>query len=268
MEAVRGWVWIFSGIAHYRHTCNNSQDTFSSPLGIEPQDLATAENQTFPVANFPNSDSKGRAANEETDSNSDTFDKIADSRERAANEETDSKSDTFDKVPIEETDKQGNYKLEEQRERTKELNEYIEPFNDKMRELEVSRRLLTKTTPELGKSRQMLSTIRRMIECSICLSTVRQPITLDCGHTFCSRCIGKWQRSGTQNGPFCPLCCRGISLTGTPVLMLRDIADDFRAYFEEEDNEEVSDDAETERSSSSDEDDNDEFFDALEDLSY
>ncbi|KAM7437692.1 hypothetical protein ABFA07_012729 [Porites harrisoni] len=45
----------FGKMMYYRHTCHNSQDTFSSPLGIEPQDLATAENQTFPVANFPNS---------------------------------------------------------------------------------------------------------------------------------------------------------------------------------------------------------------------
>lgn len=192
--------------------------------------------------------------------------KPADSKEAAAREKTDSEilklteqpsqrgghasaydqSNTFHKVPMEETE-EPNYEPE----RTKELEKYREYFVKKLQEFEASRQLLWK--------------IEKVLACSICQNTVRQPNTLDCGHSFCCRCISKWARRGRRNGSFCPVCHRPLS-SSMLVLVLRDIADDIRACFQEQEDEEVSDDAETERSSNSDEDDDDEFFDAWQEL--
>lgn len=41
------------------------------------------------------------------------------------------------------------------------------------------------------------------LECTMCLNLLCQPVTLRCGHSYCSYCITSWLRTGNN---ICPLC--------------------------------------------------------------
>jgi len=45
--------------------------------------------------------------------------------------------------------------------------------------------------------------VEKSLECAMCLNLLYQPTTLECGHSFCRRCIRSWLLS--QNA-ICPLC--------------------------------------------------------------
>ena len=44
------------------------------------------------------------------------------------------------------------------------------------------------------------------MSCPICLSTINNPVTTFCEHTFCASCIETWR----QTNDSCPLCRRVI----------------------------------------------------------
>ena len=51
----------------------------------------------------------------------------------------------------------------------------------------------------------MISELSKLVECSVCLSTCQEPVTLPCGHTFCMGCLQELIQRGT-NGVFaCPM---------------------------------------------------------------
>ena len=43
-----------------------------------------------------------------------------------------------------------------------------------------------------------------LLDCPICLELLFAPVTLNCAHTFCQLCIGKWREE--QNQTTCPKC--------------------------------------------------------------
>ena len=53
-----------------------------------------------------------------------------------------------------------------------------------------------------------LRAIEKMLVCSICKEVVQWPHTLVCGHTYCTKCILKWEQHQKHDGrkPWCPLC--------------------------------------------------------------
>lgn len=46
---------------------------------------------------------------------------------------------------------------------------------------------------------------RELPACSICLERLREPISLDCGHDFCTRCFSTHRVPGCEP-PCCPEC--------------------------------------------------------------
>nr|XP_012807513.2 E3 ubiquitin-protein ligase TRIM31 [Jaculus jaculus] len=51
----------------------------------------------------------------------------------------------------------------------------------------------------------MASDLREEVNCPICMDTLQEPVSIDCGHTFCSQCIT--EAGNTSNSLFqCPLC--------------------------------------------------------------
>lgn len=49
------------------------------------------------------------------------------------------------------------------------------------------------------------ATPRELPACSICLERLREPISLDCGHDFCTRCFSTHRVPGCEP-PCCPEC--------------------------------------------------------------
>ena len=45
--------------------------------------------------------------------------------------------------------------------------------------------------------------INQHLKCSVCLSIFNDPVRLECGHTFCKKCIKMWIKKHNE----CP-CCR------------------------------------------------------------
>ena len=53
----------------------------------------------------------------------------------------------------------------------------------------------------------LVQDVRGHLECAICLSAFRVPVTLPrCGHTFCSTCLGRFWASKTTVARNCPTC--------------------------------------------------------------
>lgn len=52
-------------------------------------------------------------------------------------------------------------------------------------------------------------------ECSICLDTFKDPVSLPCNHKFCSKCFGEWRYKydSTQSHRTCPVCRANIPPT-------------------------------------------------------
>ncbi|XP_042539839.1 E3 ubiquitin-protein ligase TRIM31 [Dipodomys spectabilis] len=54
-------------------------------------------------------------------------------------------------------------------------------------------------------SQQLTSNLQDEVICSICMDTLQEPVTTDCGHTFCLRCISQVGSSSDELLK-CPLC--------------------------------------------------------------
>ncbi|XP_059193390.1 nuclear factor 7, brain-like [Centropristis striata] len=64
------------------------------------------------------------------------------------------------------------------------------------------------------------------LSCHVCSETFRDPVSLSCGHSFCSSCLKKfWEQTKNKN---CPIC-KTKSLIDEPAvnLSLKDLADSF-----------------------------------------
>lgn len=54
--------------------------------------------------------------------------------------------------------------------------------------------------------RSQLSRLKTEATCTICLEFYKDPVSIDCGHSFCSVCINKFWDSEDVNTVFCPIC--------------------------------------------------------------
>lgn len=54
-----------------------------------------------------------------------------------------------------------------------------------------------------GLSPKLKEQLASSLECTMCLNLLCQPVTLRCGHSYCSCCITSWMRTGNN---ICPLC--------------------------------------------------------------
>ncbi|XP_078139248.1 nuclear factor 7, ovary-like [Centroberyx gerrardi] len=64
------------------------------------------------------------------------------------------------------------------------------------------------------------------LSCHVCSETFRDPVSLSCGHSFCSSCLKKfWEQDKNKN---CPICKRKSSKDHPPVTFtLKDLADSY-----------------------------------------
>ncbi|KAH0628980.1 hypothetical protein JD844_010680 [Phrynosoma platyrhinos] len=63
-----------------------------------------------------------------------------------------------------------------------------------------------------------LERLQDEVSCSICLEYLRDPVTIDCGHNFCSLCISDYceQGAGSATGAaLCPQCRAGFLLSSS-----------------------------------------------------
>ncbi len=65
----------------------------------------------------------------------------------------------------------------------------------------------TSTTP-LNDADEFLSIDRRDFDCPLCFQLLYEPITLECGHTFCRDCLYQ----AFQFKKHCPLCRKHSSI--------------------------------------------------------
>ena len=60
--------------------------------------------------------------------------------------------------------------------------------------------------------KECLETLIIELQCSVCLSVLRDPISLPCNHTFCSRCLSEvFAHSVKEAAPACPECRHNFS---------------------------------------------------------
>jgi hypothetical protein len=84
-------------------------------------------------------------------------------------------------------------------------------------------------TCEAGKRREAaladkVQSMRELLECNICFLPLCWPVSLSCGHVFCSSCISKWELSCVKSlkRMKCP-SCRASGEMPVPSLLLDDI---------------------------------------------
>ncbi|XP_078663364.1 uncharacterized protein LOC144906692 [Branchiostoma floridae x Branchiostoma belcheri] len=58
----------------------------------------------------------------------------------------------------------------------------------------------------------------QFLTCQICMNIYNNPRVLPCLHTFCTRCLEKWQKRKTEF--LCPICRNPVKLQGTDVTSL------------------------------------------------
>ncbi|XP_034398225.1 tripartite motif-containing protein 35-like [Cyclopterus lumpus] len=68
--------------------------------------------------------------------------------------------------------------------------------------------------------------VESFLNCHVCSETFRDPVSLSCNHSFCSRCLELfWKQAGDKN---CPLCKRKSSKEDPNVnFVLKELADSF-----------------------------------------
>uniref|UniRef100_A0A8C9P7Z4 E3 ubiquitin-protein ligase TRIM31 n=1 Tax=Spermophilus dauricus TaxID=99837 RepID=A0A8C9P7Z4_SPEDA len=68
-------------------------------------------------------------------------------------------------------------------------------------------------------NQQFSSQLQEEVICPICTDFLQDPVTIDCGHNFCNRCI---TRIGEASGSFfkCPLCNSSVNKTFRPNWLL------------------------------------------------
>ncbi|XP_053180933.1 nuclear factor 7, brain-like [Scomber japonicus] len=68
--------------------------------------------------------------------------------------------------------------------------------------------------------------LRSYLSCHVCSETFRDPVSLSCGHSFCSSCLQKfWEQAKNKN---CPICKRKSSKDNPLVIFsLKELADSF-----------------------------------------
>lgn len=73
---------------------------------------------------------------------------------------------------------------------------------------------------------QKLAAVEHLLNCSICLETFKDPVSLSCNHNYCSKCLQKfWEKNSSKN---CPLCKRKSSKDTLDVnFVLKQLADLF-----------------------------------------
>ncbi|XP_037622143.1 nuclear factor 7, brain-like [Sebastes umbrosus] len=73
---------------------------------------------------------------------------------------------------------------------------------------------------------EKIALLERFLNCHVCSETFRDPVSLSCSHSFCSRCLKKfWEQAGNKN---CPICKRKSSKDHMSVnFALKDLADSF-----------------------------------------
>ena len=58
--------------------------------------------------------------------------------------------------------------------------------------------------------------ILKHLDCSICNDIFENPFVINCGHTFCEKCINKWREEKDD----CPLCRSDIILTSSNQVLI------------------------------------------------
>ncbi|XP_004642029.1 E3 ubiquitin-protein ligase TRIM68 [Octodon degus] len=59
----------------------------------------------------------------------------------------------------------------------------------------------------------LVEAIEEEVACPICMTFLRDPMSVDCGHTFCNRCLSRlWEvpRESQNYDYTCPLCCAPV----------------------------------------------------------
>ncbi|XP_039463809.1 nuclear factor 7, brain-like isoform X1 [Oreochromis aureus] len=73
---------------------------------------------------------------------------------------------------------------------------------------------------------EKLGLVENFLSCHVCSETFRDPVSLSCSHSFCSRCLQKfWEQTKNKN---CPICKRKYSKDLSHVnFVLKELADSF-----------------------------------------
>ncbi|XP_062274209.1 nuclear factor 7, ovary-like [Scomber scombrus] len=73
---------------------------------------------------------------------------------------------------------------------------------------------------------EKIALVESFLTCHVCSETFRDPVSLSCGHSFCSSCLQKfWEQAQNKN---CPICKRKSSKDYPSInLSLKDLADSF-----------------------------------------
>ncbi|XP_062274283.1 nuclear factor 7, brain-like [Scomber scombrus] len=73
---------------------------------------------------------------------------------------------------------------------------------------------------------EKIALLESYLSCHVCSETFRDPVSLSCGHSFCSSCLQKfWEQAQNKN---CPICKRKSSKDSPSInLSLKDLADSF-----------------------------------------
>jgi len=62
--------------------------------------------------------------------------------------------------------------------------------------------------------RDTLQKVREHLECGICMQALCWPVSLRCGHNFCSACVARWESTSNRSGKplTCPTCRATVGL--------------------------------------------------------
>lgn len=77
------------------------------------------------------------------------------------------------------------------------------------------------STSSSGVSMEMME---KILECALCLSTICEPISIACGHSFCRVCLVKSLRRSKKKCPSCRSVCHVMAEDAPENLMLKELA--------------------------------------------